>query len=248
MRWKPDPALSVDGAMRWEVSRLKVNEPTSRRLRTFSFGKPRLDITYVPQKQTSVCLRIAREVRQLEFQDFVASASLDTLEINAGNPAITPETNWYFELWGKRRFGAKGSVSVAVGYDLISDALDCLTLQLRASRQAAISAERLLGYPGPPASLHLNALPVWLPLLSCDSSRCAPAPARFHPIDGRRWCASFLRSAVRPFRQDAAALRPVRDIHGDCSTWSPFEVRETSTPFAEIWLTRRPRCGRTPLK
>lgn len=129
LRWTPIATFSVDAALRWEVSRLKVSEPAVSRVRTFFFGKPRLDLTYLPQKQTSIRLRIERAVRQLDFPDFVASGSLDTFIIDAGNPDLSPETNWSFELWGERRFGTKGSVSVAIGHALISDALDYLPLR-----------------------------------------------------------------------------------------------------------------------
>lgn len=122
-RWTASPKLSVIGSLHVEASRLRLrgDDPNTR---NFLFAKPKLVLTYAPRADTSLKLRLEREVSQLSFSDFVASASLDTLIINAGNPRLAPERAWTVEAGAERRFWNKGAVNLALIYSRVSDVID----------------------------------------------------------------------------------------------------------------------------
>jgi len=129
-RWAASPKLSLVGTVRVEASQLRLrgDDPHERQ---FFFVKPRLALTYSPRSDTSFKLRLEREVSQLSFSNFVASAALDTLIIEAGNPRLGPEKAWTFEAEAERRFWEKGAANLRLIYSSVSDVIDFFPVENR---------------------------------------------------------------------------------------------------------------------
>src|SRR3546814_983991 len=62
--------------------------------RGFTYAKPRLALRWDAGEADEWRLSLSREVGQLDFNDFVASASLDGGEVSAGNAELEPAKTW----------------------------------------------------------------------------------------------------------------------------------------------------------
>jgi outer membrane cobalamin receptor len=65
-----------------------------------------------------------RTVGQLDFEDFVSSASLSTGTVTAGNPDLEPDRTRRVELAWERRVLQSGSIGLAIRHDEIDDLID----------------------------------------------------------------------------------------------------------------------------
>jgi hypothetical protein len=73
--------------------------------RTFKFIKPELLLTYSTESGQQTRLLFAREVSQLNFDDFVSATVFEDDDLALGNPDLRPEATWVAELSHERRFG-----------------------------------------------------------------------------------------------------------------------------------------------
>ncbi|NCF52313.1 hypothetical protein GWP57_11935 [Gammaproteobacteria bacterium] len=96
--------------------------------RSFSFVKPRAALTYAASPGRQTRLRLAREVSQLDFNDFVSATVFEDDDVALGNPNLQPESTWIAELSEEWRFGELGVVKVTAFHDWISDVEDLLPL------------------------------------------------------------------------------------------------------------------------
>ena len=96
--------------------------------RSFFFLKPQFYISYSPTGQRQTRFRLAREVAQLDFSDFVTSTVFQDDDVALGNPDLEPESTWIAELSEERRFGELGVVKLVLFYNDISDVQDLLPL------------------------------------------------------------------------------------------------------------------------
>ena len=76
----------------------------------------RADAVDAGQQLFQFRLRLEREVGQLDFGDFAASADLEEQNVYGGNVDLEPEQRWISELTYERRFWGEGVVSI--GYKL----------------------------------------------------------------------------------------------------------------------------------
>ncbi|MBT8440845.1 MAG: TonB-dependent receptor, partial [Gammaproteobacteria bacterium] len=79
-----------------------------------------------PRRQTQ--LRIAREVSQLDFSDFVSATVFEDDDLALGNPNLKPESTWIAQLSEEWRFGELGVVKLTGFHHWISDVEDLLPL------------------------------------------------------------------------------------------------------------------------
>ncbi|NNC77321.1 MAG: outer membrane beta-barrel protein [Woeseiaceae bacterium] len=110
-----------------EVSRIRQTGDAELE-RKFTFLKPQVALTYSPRPGLQTQLRIAREVAQLDFTDFVSSSVFEDDDLALGNPNLRPETTWRLHLGQERRFGPDSVVSISVFHDWVSDVEDLLPL------------------------------------------------------------------------------------------------------------------------
>ena len=128
--WRPRPSLGVEAGSRFEVSRITASGD-ARNERSFFYPKPRLLATWAPNKADTYRLRLEREVGQLNFGDFVASANLTEGRIVSGNIDLEPAQRTVIELTAERRFWDTGSIGVTFAREGIVDAIDRVPIRSR---------------------------------------------------------------------------------------------------------------------
>lgn len=96
--------------------------------RRFNFLKPQLALVWSPSQSRQTRLRLAREVSQLDFGDFVSSTVFQDDDLALGNPDLRPESTWIAEWSEERRFGELGVLKGTLFYNHISDVEDLLPL------------------------------------------------------------------------------------------------------------------------
>jgi len=96
--------------------------------RSFFFLKPQASLSWSWQNRDQTRLRLAREISQLNLEDFVSATEFVDNDIALGNPNIKPDATWKLELGHEMRFGS-GAVVKATGFHhWIKDTLDFLPL------------------------------------------------------------------------------------------------------------------------
>ncbi len=125
--WRVRSDLTLEGGLRLESSTISQSGDAEQE-KSFFFAKPRFLATWTPMANNQVRLRFEREVGQLDFGDFAASADLEDENVFGGNVDLEPEQRWISELIYERRFWGDGIVSVGLRHDEITDALDVIPL------------------------------------------------------------------------------------------------------------------------
>lgn len=122
--WKPSSTLTLEGGLRVEGSRISSEGDVSLE-KTLVFAKPRLVVTWSPDKADQFRLRLEREVGQLNFGDFVASSQLNTGgSVSTGNPDLNPQQSMIVEIAYERRFWTKGSITLTLRHFEFADVID----------------------------------------------------------------------------------------------------------------------------
>jgi hypothetical protein len=96
--------------------------------RDFFFLKPQAILTWSTDQGQQTKFRVAREVAQLDLNDFVSATVFEDDDLALGNPNLKPDTTWVTELSHERRFGGLTVVKARVFHHWISDVLDLLPL------------------------------------------------------------------------------------------------------------------------
>jgi outer membrane receptor for ferrienterochelin and colicins len=96
--------------------------------RSFFFAKPYVNVSYSPRQGNQTRLRFARDVSQLDFNDFVSAVTQRDDDVTGGNPNLKPQGTWQAEVTHERRFGGLGVFSVSLFHDWINDVEDLLPL------------------------------------------------------------------------------------------------------------------------
>jgi hypothetical protein len=125
--WRLRDDLTVEGGLRMEASTITQSGDADQE-KSFYFAKPRLLATWTPMPNNQFRLRFEREVGQLDFSDFAASADLEDENVFGGNIDLEPEQRWISELIYERRFLGDGIVSIGLRHDEIVDAIDAIPL------------------------------------------------------------------------------------------------------------------------
>ena len=121
--WKPANHWLLEGTMRVERSSLSQSGDSPLR-RSFTYPKPRLAARWDRDERNQFRFALSREVGQLEFGDFVASASLDSDLVTAGNASLEPDKTWRASAAWERRFGSDAALTLTWTHDEISDVID----------------------------------------------------------------------------------------------------------------------------
>ncbi|HEX3700423.1 MAG TPA: TonB-dependent receptor [Phenylobacterium sp.] len=121
--WRPLASLVVEAGARVEASRISSRGDVVLS-KTLVFPKPRVAVTWSPDPADQFRLRVEREVGQLDFNAFAASASLNSTGVVAGNPNLAPQQDWAFEAAYDRRFWTDGIVSLTLRHLVLQDVID----------------------------------------------------------------------------------------------------------------------------
>ena len=140
--WRIRPNLTVEGGLRLEASTISQSGDADLE-KSFFFAKPRVQVTWTPMPQNQVRFRFERELGQLDFGDFAASAELSNENVFGGNVDLEPEQRWISELVYERRFLGDGIVSIGYRHDEIVDVIDRLPLPGNLSATGNIGDGRL---------------------------------------------------------------------------------------------------------
>lgn len=125
--WRPDPTLTLEGGLRVEVSEISQSGDSDL-TKSFVYPKPRLQATWTPRPGHQFRFRAEREVGQLDFGDFIASADIEIGQVEGGNPDLEPEKATVFEAIYERRFRGEGVFDVTVSHAEIEDVVDVIPL------------------------------------------------------------------------------------------------------------------------
>lgn len=125
--WRVNPALSLEGGLRLEASTISQSGDADHE-QSFYFVKPRVLLTWTPMADSQLRLRFEREVGQLDFGDFAASAELSDQNVLGGNVNLEPEERWISEIAYEHRFWDEGVVSIGYRHDEIINAIDRIPL------------------------------------------------------------------------------------------------------------------------
>ena len=125
--WRPGPNLTVEAGLRVEVSEIRQSGDTDS-AKSFIYPKPRLLVTWTPMPDHQFRFRIERQVGQLDFGDFAASAEVDLGQVEAGNADLEPSKTTAYEAVYERRFWDEGVVSARLTHTGIEDYIDVIPL------------------------------------------------------------------------------------------------------------------------
>lgn len=114
-----DLQLSVSGEYS-ELSQSGENGKTRDFVRPKGFASLAWKLT----EDSDFNFRLAREVGQLRFGDFIASTNIAENTSNFGNVDLVPEQAWVAEIEYNRRFGDWGAVTAQLYYRDIEDIVD----------------------------------------------------------------------------------------------------------------------------
>jgi hypothetical protein len=121
--WRALSSLTVEAGVRVETSTISSSGDVVLS-KTLTFPKPRLLVSWSPTANDQVRLRVEREVGQLDFASFAASATLNGSGIVAGNPNLAPQQDWAFEATYERRFWKDGVVALTARRLELTDVID----------------------------------------------------------------------------------------------------------------------------
>ena len=122
--WRASPRWTFEAGVRQEASKITSSGDVELG-KTLYFTKPRFAVTWAVTGATQLRARVEREVGQLDFEDFVAEADLDTgAGVQVGNPDIDPEQAWVGEVALEQRFWGKGALVLTYRHYKLKDVID----------------------------------------------------------------------------------------------------------------------------
>jgi hypothetical protein len=121
---RPTGSLTLEARLRQEWSAISAHGDATID-KTLAFTKPRLAATWNFAGSHQLRLRLAREVEQLSFDDFVASSALiNTGVVLAGNPDLEPQQAWVAEVALESRFWSHGAAVLELRHSRLADVID----------------------------------------------------------------------------------------------------------------------------
>ena len=125
--WRPGPKLTLEAGLRVEVSEISQSGDSDQS-KSFVYPKPRLQLTWTPWTGHQFRFRAERQVGQLDFDDFVASADIDIGQVEGGNPDLEPDKTTLLEAVYERRFWGEGVLELSVQHGEVEDVVDLIPL------------------------------------------------------------------------------------------------------------------------
>ena len=119
--------FELDYGMGAEASRITQSGDADLQ-RNFFFVTPQAALSYTPAKGNLSRVRLAREVAQLNFNDFISTTVFEDDDLALGNPNLRPDSTWIAELSHERRFGDSSVIKVTAFHHWITNVLDLLPI------------------------------------------------------------------------------------------------------------------------
>lgn len=115
--------LTVEGGLTAEYSQIEVDSVNSQK-QNFSFIKPRISSTYKFNGQSQLSVELARNVGQLNFDDFATSNEAFDGITNTGNSDLMPDQTTEFSATYNLSFSERGSFKFKVFHQWRKDILE----------------------------------------------------------------------------------------------------------------------------
>lgn len=128
-RWAARANLSVEANLRYELSRITATGTAGEGETTLGYLKPRLNLTWTPAPRNTVTFKLEKNVDQLSFGAFTASAAFSTGIFGRGNPDIRPAQIWLATARYERLFDRQGSLVAEFTHEDFSDVLGTVVIQ-----------------------------------------------------------------------------------------------------------------------
>ena len=127
--WRMRPDLTLEADLRLESSTITQSGDADQE-KSFFFAKPRFQATWTPMPNHQFRFRFERELGQLDFGAFAASANFTDDNVLGGNIDLVPEQRLVTELTYERRFWEDGIISIGLRHDRIVDVIDVIPLDM----------------------------------------------------------------------------------------------------------------------
>lgn len=143
--WQLRADLALESALNVEYSKISQEGGDVENARSFTYVKPRFDLSWDLNDENQLRGTMERTVSQLDFGDFVASFDNDNDQVDAGNPDLEPEKAWEYRLNFLHRLGNdRGVLEAQLFYIDIEDHIDNIRVTDTVSAAGSIGdAERL---------------------------------------------------------------------------------------------------------
>jgi hypothetical protein len=197
--------FELDYGLGSEISKISQSGDAEN-VRDFTFLKPHSILTYSPDQDVQTQLRVAREISQLDFNDFISATVFEDDDIARGNPDLRPEANWVTEISHERRYGELSVVKLTVFHHWISNVLDLLPLSSEFEAPGNIGKGRRWG------AEFGSTLPLdWLGIAGSrldisarwqDSTVVDPVTGSNRVLSGNKGFSGFSRTSNNAFRGD----------------------------------------------
>ncbi|MEG3147810.1 TonB-dependent receptor [Sphingomonas sp. RT2P30] len=125
--WHPGTRLTAEAGLRVEVSRIAQAGDTNSS-RSFTYPKPRAQLTWLASAGNQLRLRVEKEVGQLNFGDFAASTEITLGTVTGGNADLRPQRDTVFEAVYEHRFWNKGVIELTASHIAYRDVIDVIPL------------------------------------------------------------------------------------------------------------------------
>lgn len=125
--WQASTNLLIEAGTKVELSRLRQTGD-SQLAKRFLFPKPHALLAWTVSSKNQLRFEVERTVGQLDFKDFVSSASVTSGTITAGNADLEPDRRWSATASWERRFGNSAMLVLTAQQDWISHVSDRLYL------------------------------------------------------------------------------------------------------------------------
>ena len=121
--WVMSPKFTLESDLRVEASQL-TSAGDVVFAKTLLYPKPRLILTWSPDRADQLRLRAEKTVGQLDFANYVASSSFTTGQIFTGNPNLLPQQALVLEAAYERQFWKTGDLTLTVRHSDLTEVLD----------------------------------------------------------------------------------------------------------------------------
>jgi outer membrane receptor protein involved in Fe transport len=212
--WTITPQWKLEAGARAEYSVISETGDSANS-RTFFYPKPRVLVTWSPLKDTQVRLRYERVLGQLDFSNFVASSSLGSTGVAAGNPDLSPDRHSQYEISVEQHFWDKGAVVLTLTHDDVSGVMDYIPV---------MGSSGLYDAPGNIGGGHKNLidLEVTLPLDKLGLTNGLLKATQIWRLTGVRDPATGTTRAFSGIRPRVFQYTLTQDIDSLKSTWGVF--------------------------
>ncbi|MEM9705285.1 MAG: TonB-dependent receptor [Pseudomonadota bacterium] len=125
--WAIGSKWTLETGVAVEASNITVSGDADNN-QTFVFAKPFANVLYRPTSTLQLRIGLRRNVGQLDFADFAASANAERGQQFGGNPDLGPDQTWRAAVAVDWRKEAIGAVNVEIFHEWRSDVLEQLVL------------------------------------------------------------------------------------------------------------------------